>query len=173
MPQGKRVTDLPLSHFKTLTRKHGFPSISRSLTALHVLNKNRNKPLSRWADKMQADLSRWNKGIRTVRRINPCPKPIKKAVNPKRFSSKAYLYRIYTLKVIGMSIIKKLDRTSFTVSLKHDSNLKTVLSILKDKNILKPSLDDKLFSMRNDKYAFYIRYANNPEFELRREDIYG
>lgn len=170
--------DLPESHFRRLVKKHGFPSISRSLTALHVLNKNRNKKLSRWADKMQETLAKFKRGGKLVykrkpRRLNPCPaKEVKR--NPV---SKAYPYRIYIYKLgkskasKGGRYIKDIKRTNLTLNLKPSFNKKEVLDALREHKLLTNNLDNKLFDIMADKSIFYVKYRKTPEFELRREDI--
>jgi len=59
VPEGKNVEDLPESHFQALINKKGWADISKALINLKVWNKDRNKPLSSWADKMQEKLAAW------------------------------------------------------------------------------------------------------------------
>jgi len=58
VPEGKDVEDLGEEHFKKLISKKGWPEISKALTNLHTWNKDRNPKLSKWADNMQAKLSK-------------------------------------------------------------------------------------------------------------------
>jgi len=59
VPEGKNVEDLPMSHFQDLIKKKGWGEISRALTNLHTWNRDRNKPLSSWANGMQEKLAKW------------------------------------------------------------------------------------------------------------------
>lgn len=59
VPEGKNVEDLPESHFQGLINKKGWSEISKALINLKVWNKDRNKALSSWADKMQEKLAAW------------------------------------------------------------------------------------------------------------------
>jgi hypothetical protein len=59
VPEGKNVEDMPESHFQGLIKKKGWEDISKALVNLKVWNKDKNKPLSSWADKMQEKLSTW------------------------------------------------------------------------------------------------------------------
>ena len=68
VPDGKDVMDLPLKHFLNLAKRKGFAKISRGLVNLVVWNKNRNRKLSKWADKMQKDLS---DAVKREREKNP------------------------------------------------------------------------------------------------------
>jgi hypothetical protein len=49
VPEGKKVDQLPFSHFEALVKKHGYDSIAKALTNLEVWNKNRDPKLARWA----------------------------------------------------------------------------------------------------------------------------
>jgi hypothetical protein len=59
VPSGKFVDSLGQEHFKGLIKKKGWNEISKALMNLVRFNKNDDKKLSSWADKMQADLSDW------------------------------------------------------------------------------------------------------------------
>lgn len=59
VPEGKKVNELPLSHFKKLIKKKGWSEISKALINLKVWNKNDDPELSKWADKTQEELSKW------------------------------------------------------------------------------------------------------------------
>lgn len=52
VPEGKKVEDLPIKHFVALADKKGLSTITRALNNLQVWNKNKNKPLSKWAGDM-------------------------------------------------------------------------------------------------------------------------
>ena len=52
VPEGKNVEDLPIKHFVALANKKGLSTITRALNNLQVWNKNKNKPLSKWAGDM-------------------------------------------------------------------------------------------------------------------------
>ncbi len=52
VPEGKNVEDLPIKHFVALADKKGLSTITRALNNLQVWNKNKNKPLSKWAGDM-------------------------------------------------------------------------------------------------------------------------
>jgi len=49
VPEGKKVDQLPFSHFEALVKKHGYDSIAKALTNLEVWNKDRDPKLARWA----------------------------------------------------------------------------------------------------------------------------
>jgi hypothetical protein len=57
VPEGKKVNELPYSHFLALAKKKGFPTIIRSLNNLHVWNRKTKPSLSSWADSMQNKIS--------------------------------------------------------------------------------------------------------------------
>lgn len=57
VPEGKKVNELPLSHFQALVKKKGHESIARALTNLITWNKTKNPELSKWADNMQNQLT--------------------------------------------------------------------------------------------------------------------
>ncbi|GIU69099.1 MAG: hypothetical protein KatS3mg002_0335 [Candidatus Woesearchaeota archaeon] len=59
VPEGKKVNELPLVHFKKLIKKKGWAKISKALINLKVWNKNDNPELSKWADKTQEELAKW------------------------------------------------------------------------------------------------------------------
>ena len=59
VPEGKNVEDLPMSHFQDLIKKKGWVEISKALINLKVWNRERDKPLSSWADGMQEKLAKW------------------------------------------------------------------------------------------------------------------
>lgn len=52
VPEGKKVSDLPMSHFEKLVKKNGLSKITRALNNLQVWNKNDDKALSKWAGNM-------------------------------------------------------------------------------------------------------------------------
>ena len=52
VPEGKNVEDLPIKHFVALANKKGLSTITKALNNLQVWNKNKNKPLSKWARDM-------------------------------------------------------------------------------------------------------------------------
>ena len=56
VPSGKKVTQLPVSHFKRLANRKGHAAVSRALTNLERWNKNKNRSLSRWASGMKSKL---------------------------------------------------------------------------------------------------------------------
>ena len=49
VPEGKKIDQLPFSHFEALVKKHGYDSIAKALTNLEVWNKDRDPKLARWA----------------------------------------------------------------------------------------------------------------------------
>lgn len=51
VPEGKKVMDLPLSHFKSLMDKKGKAPIMRALVNLERWNKKQNPSVSKWASK--------------------------------------------------------------------------------------------------------------------------
>jgi len=59
VPEGKKVNELPLSHFKKLIKKKGWEEVSKALINLKVWNKNDDPELSKWADKTQEELADW------------------------------------------------------------------------------------------------------------------
>lgn len=52
VPEGKNVEDLPIKHFVAIANKRGLSTVTRALNNLQVWNKNKNKPLSKWAGDM-------------------------------------------------------------------------------------------------------------------------
>ena len=52
VPEGKNVEDLPIKHFVAIANKKGLSTVTRALNNLQVWNKNKNKPLSKWAGDM-------------------------------------------------------------------------------------------------------------------------
>lgn len=52
VPKGKNVEDLPIKHFVNLANKKGLATVTKALNNLQVWNKNKNKPLSKWARDM-------------------------------------------------------------------------------------------------------------------------
>lgn len=56
VPDGKKVSELPVSHFKDLIDRKGRAKIIRALTNLQNWNKNDNKSLSNWAKSMKNKL---------------------------------------------------------------------------------------------------------------------
>ena len=52
VPEGKKVDELPYSHFEKLAKKKGLSKITRALNNLQVWNKNDDKDLSKWAGDM-------------------------------------------------------------------------------------------------------------------------
>jgi len=58
VPAGKKVDDLPYSHFAELAKRKGWEEISKALTNLHTWNEKRNPKLASWANDMQARLSK-------------------------------------------------------------------------------------------------------------------
>jgi hypothetical protein len=58
VPEGKNVEDMPLAHFVDLAKRKGFAKISRALINLKVWNREKNKPLSSWADDMQEKVAK-------------------------------------------------------------------------------------------------------------------
>ena len=52
VPEGKKVDELPYSHFEKLAKKKGLSKITRALNNLQVWNKNDDKELSKWAGNM-------------------------------------------------------------------------------------------------------------------------
>jgi len=59
VPEGKKVYDLPLSHFKELVRRKTLSTVSRALTNLIVWNKKKNPSISKRIDNIQNQLTRW------------------------------------------------------------------------------------------------------------------
>jgi len=57
VPEGKKVNELPLSHFQALVKKKGHEAIARGLTNIITWNKKKNPELSKWADNMQNQLT--------------------------------------------------------------------------------------------------------------------
>ena len=49
VPKGKKVDELPLSHFEKLVDKKGYEAVIKGLNNLAVWNKNDDKKLSNWA----------------------------------------------------------------------------------------------------------------------------
>ena len=49
VPKGKKVDELPLSHFEKLVDKKGYEAVIKGLNNLAVWNKNDDKQLSDWA----------------------------------------------------------------------------------------------------------------------------
>lgn len=60
VPEGKDVESLPYSHFLALAKRKGYGSIAKALTNLIVWNRKKNPTLSKWADRMQNKLQKWN-----------------------------------------------------------------------------------------------------------------
>lgn len=58
VPDGKKVDELPQSHFEKLVDKKGYAEIIRALTNLEVWNKDKNKSLSSWASNMADKLKK-------------------------------------------------------------------------------------------------------------------
>lgn len=56
VPDGKKVSDLSVSHFKNLIDKKGREAIIRAINNLSVWNKNKNKKLHDWAENMKKSL---------------------------------------------------------------------------------------------------------------------
>ena len=56
VPEGKKVYDLPVSHFKKLIDKKGREKIIRAITNLQVWNKNDDHKIASWAKKMKKSL---------------------------------------------------------------------------------------------------------------------
>lgn len=52
VPEDKNVEDLPIKHFVAIANKRGLSTVTRALNNLQVWNKNKNKPLSKWAGDM-------------------------------------------------------------------------------------------------------------------------
>lgn len=173
VPKGKKVHQLPISHFKKLAVKKGFDSISKSLTALRVLHKNRNKGLSHWAEKMQKELSIWHS--KQGRLTNPARKKRAKAVLKTEKSQvkteRFYKYRAYYYKV-RRGEINEIKRTSIIIELKPTYDKKMVLSAMHYHGMIKPKTEGLKFNIKGDKYIFFVSYDGKPEFELRREDIF-
>lgn len=58
VPDGKKVDELPQSHFEKLVDKKGYAEVIRALTNLEVWNKDKNKSLSSWASNMADKLKK-------------------------------------------------------------------------------------------------------------------
>ena len=58
VPDGKKVDELPQSHFEKLVDKKGYAEVIRALTNLEVWNKDKNKSLSLWASNMADKLKK-------------------------------------------------------------------------------------------------------------------
>lgn len=58
VPDGKKVNELPQSHFEKLVDKKGYAEVIRALTNLEVWNKDKNKSLSSWASNMADKLKK-------------------------------------------------------------------------------------------------------------------
>lgn len=175
IPKGKKVSQLPISHFKRLVKQKGFDTISKSLTTLQVLNKNRNKPLSAWANKMQKSLARWHKGpsfsIKKVSKKNPCNvSPKRNTITEKLYPYVIFLYKLGKSKAFKGEYITGLKRTKLTVDLSPAYSKKMVLNALRYRGLIRPDLKDEDFSIKSDQFIFKVYHKNNPEFELRRED---
>lgn len=56
VPEGKKVYDLPVSHFKNLIDRKGREAIIRAITNLQVWNKNDDPKISKWAKDMKKSL---------------------------------------------------------------------------------------------------------------------
>ena len=56
VPEGKKVYDLPVSHFKKLIDKNGRAAVIRAINALQVWNKNDDPKIASWAKKMKKSL---------------------------------------------------------------------------------------------------------------------
>ena len=56
VPKGKKVYDLPVSHFKNLIDRKGREAIIRAITNLEVWNKNDDPKISKWARDMKKSL---------------------------------------------------------------------------------------------------------------------
>lgn len=56
VPKGKKVYDLPVSHFKNLIDRKGREEIIRAITNLEVWNKNDDPKISKWARDMKKSL---------------------------------------------------------------------------------------------------------------------
>lgn len=61
VPEGKKVMDLPVSHFKRLIDKKGREAIIRGITNLEVWNRNDDPQISRWAKDMKKQLGDYGK----------------------------------------------------------------------------------------------------------------
>jgi hypothetical protein len=61
VPDGKSVTDLPVSHFKSLIYKKGRAEIVRALNNLEIWNKNDDPKISSWAKGMKKSLKDYGK----------------------------------------------------------------------------------------------------------------
>lgn len=58
VPEGKKVDELPQSHFEKLINKKGYAPIIKALTNLETWNKNKNPKLSKWASNMADKLKK-------------------------------------------------------------------------------------------------------------------
>jgi hypothetical protein len=56
VPEGKKVDELPFSHFAALVKEHGYDEISKALTNLEVWNREREPELADWAKDMRERL---------------------------------------------------------------------------------------------------------------------
>lgn len=56
VPEGKKVYDLPVSHFKKLIDKKGREKIIRGITNLEIWSKNDDPKIASWAKKMKKSL---------------------------------------------------------------------------------------------------------------------
>ena len=74
VPEGKSVEDLPVSHFKKLIKKKGWPKVSRALINLKVWNREKNPSLSSWADRMQERLAKTREGVKESYMLEADPK---------------------------------------------------------------------------------------------------
>lgn len=58
VPDGKKVTDMPVSHFVALAKTKGKDKIIRGLLNLYSWNIKKNKTLSDWAKDMKEKVSK-------------------------------------------------------------------------------------------------------------------
>lgn len=56
VPEGKKVYDLPVSHFKKLIDKKGRAAIMRGINNLAVWSKNDDPKMKKWAEDMKKSL---------------------------------------------------------------------------------------------------------------------
>lgn len=56
VPEGKKVYDLPVSHFKKLIDEKGRAKIIRAINNLEIWNKNDDPKISKWAENMKKSL---------------------------------------------------------------------------------------------------------------------
>lgn len=61
VPKGKKVNELPFSHFQKLAKRKGVAAVVRALNNIKVWNKRKNPSLAAWAERMQNRVSSLSK----------------------------------------------------------------------------------------------------------------